>query len=125
MSTWFNTEAVAPLADREVIAKNTSREFPADKTSKQHVVVKYNARFDGESIKNVMLDDGLTQWRYADTDVDGDDLINDLVMATESLTLINLLNEIKGNQYDSVSQISGAINNKLDAIQKLRGVSCE
>lgn len=61
---WFNTEAVTPLPNREVLARNTNKEFPAERAAKQNHTLKFNGRFTQDDIKENMLERELNEWCY-------------------------------------------------------------
>ena len=116
MNEWFNTEEFTPLPDREILVKDTSREFPPKETRKQHSTRKYNGRkFGSDLIKQRMIEGGLTQWQYVEGKADDIGLVE----STQIATLLNLLCKIELEGYTTFSQVKGEISNTLDDIYKL------
>ena len=61
---WHQTEQVTPLPNREVLARNTNKEFPAEKAAKQYQVKKYIGTMLPQGIKEALIGSGLNEWCY-------------------------------------------------------------
>ena len=64
MIQWNSTKEQPPEAGKEIIAKNPLRPSGIGTASKQCRIMKFHYSFDGEFIKNAMLEENLTLWAY-------------------------------------------------------------